>query len=247
MRIHLLSDTHIEHFHDYQDSIKMPNVSGGVCVLAGDIGSAQKSTQYKKYLKEMRNQFDHVLLVLGNHEFYCMDYFDTLKKLKKVADATGVVLMDVEFGTENITIDGITFFGSTLWTDFKENDPYVKYRVGRSLNDFHIVERFTTDKALEMNMKTIARLNWNADVVITHHMPILREHSRFPIDEVSYGFCCTNLEEKIMQSKIKYWFYGHTHDNVSYMIGETTVMSNQMGYFMERMTKEYDPDFFVEI
>ena len=167
--------------------------------------------------------------------------------MEGVADKTGVILMDIELGTENVTIDGVTFFGSTLWTDFNKNNPVSKFRVGRALNDFYLVANFDTDKALEIHQRTVEKINWNADVVVTHHMPILREHSRFPIDEITYGFCCTNLEQQIIDSKIKYWFYGHTHDNASYEVGKTQVMTNQQGYRMEFMSKEYDPNFSIEL
>lgn len=250
MKIHLLSDAHIEHVLDGIDVssiIPMPAVTGGVCVLAGDIGAAKRPDQYAEYLTRLKDQFDHVILVLGNHEFYRMDYFKTLEVMKTIADNTGVILMDVEFGTENATIDGINFFGSTLWIDFNKNDPFVKPRVARSINDFRVITNFNTEKALEVHRRTIKKINWNADVVITHHMPILREHSKFPIDAVTYGFCCTDLERKIMQSKIKFWLYGHTHDSASYEIGKTQIVSNQMGYHTEILTIAYNPTLTIEV
>ena len=227
--------------------IQYPMVAGGTCVLAGDIGSPQRPKYYRDYLLKLKDQFEHVILVLGNHEFYEMEYVATLEAMKKIADKTGVILMDIELGTENITIDGVTIFGSTLWTDFDNNNPNVKYRVGRSLNEYFLVANFDTDRALEIHNRTVEKINWNAYLVVTHHMPILREHSKFPIDDVTFGFCCNDLEQKIIDSNIKYWFYGHTHDNDSYEVGKTQVISNQQGYRMEFLSKEYDPNFSIEL
>ena len=80
MKIHLLSDNHTEHIQKHmKDTIQMSMVAGGTCVLAGDIGSATRAKHYREYLTKIKDQFDHVILVLGNHEFYEMDYFKTLE------------------------------------------------------------------------------------------------------------------------------------------------------------------------
>ena len=78
-------------------------------------------------------------------------------------------------------------------------------------------------------------------------MPILRKHSRYEIDNITYGFNCTKLEQKIRDSKVKYWLYGHTHDNREFDLDGTIVVTNQPGYSGEYMTKRYDPKFLIEV
>ena len=242
MDIHLISDTHIEF-----GTSKMPKPWSDVCVLAGDIGLINRPEAYYKFLAQIKRQFDHVILVLGNHEFYSMNYFDGLAEIKEIADTAGVHLMDIHYGTDNLEIDGVTFWGSTLWTDFKKYNQSVKQYVGAGLNDFHVIDGFTTDMAYNIHMNTVEKINWNADVIVTHHMPILREHTKFGISDISYGFCCTDLEKKIATSKVKYWMYGHTHDNVANKINNTSIITNQTGYGMERLTTVYNPDLLITI
>lgn len=242
MKIHLISDLHIEGGYP-----RWPDVDADLCVLAGDIGVARKPALYRTYLEGIKKNFRYVILVLGNHEFYGFGYQDTLDTMKKMCDELGVILMDVELGTDNIVLDGVTFWGSTLWTDLKENDWFVRQKVKNGLNDFRVISDFGIQKVLDVHLKTVDRINWDADVIITHHMPILRKHSRFEIDDITYGFNCTTLEQKIWDSKVKYWLYGHTHDNRSFDLDGTIVVTNQTGYGGERMGVAYDPKFLIEV
>lgn len=245
MKIHLLSDIHIE--HGRIKTLQMPSISADVCILAGDIGLAKKDEEYFNFLTTIKKDFNHVLLVLGNHEFYHMNYITALNKLKEIADSADVKLMDIYFGSENITIDNVKFWGTTLWTDFNADDWMVKQKVGLGLNDFHVIDGFTTETAYVAHVKSLKRINWDADVVITHHAPILQRHSKFGINDISYGFCCTGLDKRIIKSKIKYWFYGHTHDNRYNDLGGTIVASNQVGYGMEKLSIPYDSKFIITL
>jgi len=242
MDIHLISDTHIEF-----GTSKMPKVSGDVCVLAGDIGLIKNPEAYYKFLENIKRQFDHVILVNGNHEFYGMNYLKGMNDIKEITDSADVHLMDVHYNTDNLKIDGITFWGSTLWTDFKKYNQTIKQHVGNGLNDFHVITGFNTDMVYNIHQDTVDKINWNADVIVTHHMPIIRPHTQFGISDITYGFCCTDLEEKIANSKVKYWMYGHTHDNVSTKINNTHIITNQTGYRMERLTTTYNPKLLITI
>lgn len=245
MKIHLISDQHIE--GGYPEWDETPNVEADVCVLAGDVCTIRKDKALSNYLLYMKNLFPEVIFVNGNHEFYGSNYKKSLAQVKQIADDAGVHLMDIHYGTENLILDGVTFWGSTLWMDFKDNDWCVKKIVRKGINDFFVINGFNVDKAYNAHIESIERMNWNADVVVTHHMPILRKHSKFPINSITYGFCCTTLEEKIADSNIKYWLYGHTHDNKEFTIGDTIVVSNQTGYRTENVTKPYDPNFLIEV
>lgn len=242
MKIHLISDTHIE-----SGIPDLPVVCGDVCVLAGDIGVARKVMQYVDFIHNLKDNFEHIIMVNGNHEFYHMEYDGALYTMKNMADEFDIHLLDVQYGTENLEIDGVKFWGSTLWTDLNRNDWFARRKVSDSLNDFHVVPGLTISKAYDLHLEMVEKINWDADVIITHHMPILREHSRFPISDITYGFSCTDLEDKIYESDVKYWLYGHTHDNRHFDIGGTQVISNQSGYRGENMLTAYDPRFMIEI
>ena len=242
MKIHLISDVHAE-----GGMPRWPDVDADLCVLAGDMGVARKPDLYRVYLEGIKRNFRYVILVLGNHEFYHFGYQETLDTMQKLCNETGVHLLDVELGTDNLELDGVKFWGSTLWTDLNDNDWFARQKVAKGLNDFMVIKDFHIQKALDIHLKTVECINWDADVIITHHMPILRKHSRYEIDNITYGFNCTKLEQKIRDSKVKYWLYGHTHDNREFDLDGTIVVTNQPGYSGEYMTKRYDPKFLIEV
>lgn len=244
MKIHVLSDLHLEsqHFPDYAPA---PLVTGDVCILAGDICTISRPWLLTEYFSRIKDQFDKVLYVLGNHEFYRMSYDAALDQALTLCETAGVHLLDTALNTQEFTYKGKTFWGSTLWTDFgeREHERAVEY----GLNDYLLIGDFTTDRAYSIYKSTVEKIKWDADVIITHHMPILREHSRFPIGPITYGFCATTLEDKIAASSIKYWLYGHTHDNAHYKVGNTQIMSNQVGYPREPLKMQYDEHLILPL
>lgn len=240
MKIHLISDTHIE-----GGSFNIPIVEGNICILAGDICTIKKDKQFFNILTDLNHQFQHVILVLGNHEFYHSNYKKALTKIKQIADETKTHLLDIHFGTENLEIEGLKFWGSTLWTDFNKDNFFIKMKIKKGLNDSRLINGLNVNKMYDIHVETIKKINWNADIIISHHMPIIRPHSTYGIGDLTYGFCCSDLEYQIEDSNVKYWFYGHTHDNTQNMIGETQVVCNQMGYRDFNIYPPYDPYFLI--
>ena len=89
-------------------------------------------------------------------------------------------------------------------------------------------------------------------VVITHHLPSYsliapkyKTQGQSPYDINQWFYC--NLDSLIQEhnSKIKCWFYGHTHTPGKKNIGDTIMACNPIGYPGENR----DPDFsaFIEI
>lgn len=242
MKLHLMSDTHSDN-----GDIFIPKLNADVCILAGDICIIKHTKLFHSILTKCKKQFEHVILVLGNHEFYYSNYKTALDTIKRLADETHVHLLDIQFGTENLTLDGITFWGSTLWTDFNKDNFFIKMKVKKGLNDSLLINGLNINKMYDIHVETVKRINWDADVVITHHKPILRPHTLYNITDITYGFCCTDLEKQIEDSNIKYWLYGHTHDNQIDIIGNTTVVSNQSGYNATELPNFYNPSFVIDI
>ncbi|NIU01068.1 MAG: hypothetical protein GWN01_09125, partial [Nitrosopumilaceae archaeon] len=212
MIIHIQSDTHTE----------MGPAIGQACtsdvtICAGDNGTFVKPDSLARYFDQIREYCNEIVFVLGNHEFYHGDYEETLTKADKFAKKHGIHLLDEVYGTQDLVLNGITFWGSTLWTDMKDGDYLVKQKIGNGFSDYHVITdgdlRFSCQKTIDINTRTREKINWDADIIITHHCPIVIEHRRFPVNDITYGFCNTGLEEQLAASKAKFWVYGHTHDS----------------------------------
>ena len=240
VRIHLMSDSHFSP----TGVVEFPKCSADICVLGGDIFPIGYSDLYEKYILRLKEHFEEVIFIAGNHEFYGSSYDETIEGMKSIAERTGAHFLDIK-NNPSFFYKGVKFWGSTLWTDFGEGKH--KTIIGYSLNDYRATQGLTTDIVEEIHDETVEKIEWDADVIITHHMPVLREHSRIPMDAITYGFCCTDLEETIKGSGVKFWLYGHTHDNRREKIGETQLISNQRGYQREMGSEGYDPYLVLEV
>ena len=258
MKIHIQSDTHIE----TGGPIIEPAVISNVTICAGDIGLIDDLLALERYFNKIKETTDHVIWVLGNHEFYYNSYNKALNDAKEFADRHNIHLMDIELGTDNLTIDGVTFWGSTLWTDLAQGDWFAKTQVNKNFSDFYVIKNdsnfasrnWHVDDTIDINRRTREAINWNADVIITHHCPIMIDNPRFPLSPTTYGFHNTGLEEQIVDCKAKYWVFGHTHHTVNVDVNGTLVISNQHGYSSKSMngddifeTTDYDPHLIIEI
>ena len=254
MNIGIISDVHTE-FCERCDEIPVCDT----LICAGDLGlfsDMSKRVILEQFMLECKNRADNVIVVLGNHEFYNTIYSETLQEAKEFYDRLGIHLLDIELGTQDLVIDGVKFWGTTFWTDFKNNSPTVHMSVGDGLNDFYIIkteqgETFTTEDAYNINKRSRDLINWDADVIITHHCPIDIKHPRFETSNMSYGFVNTGLEQKITDSNVKLWVYGHNHWSQVDTLGGTIVASNQYGYrsyiYKNAEDTNFDPNMTITI
>lgn len=150
MKIAVCSDVHLEF-----GPLTLENPGDvDVLILSGDIlvendldeyveaqvesGFARhRSTMYHTFFQECAEQFKHVIYIAGNHEHYHGDFKYTLSSLKKkFAYLKNVHVLDKEV----ITIDGIKFVGSTLWTNMNNRDPLTMHAISSMMNDFRIIK-----------------------------------------------------------------------------------------------------------
>jgi len=122
MTIDILSDTHFNsHFKMINPSKKAINglqstlaQKGKVLVLAGDIGDY--NLQNINILKSLRElYYEHIILVLGNHDYYISpnsEYKSSLQRVaefkKMVSNESGIYLLDGEC----VIIEGVRFGGA---------------------------------------------------------------------------------------------------------------------------------------
>ncbi len=106
MRLHILCDLHLEF-----GSAKIPPTEADVVVLAGDIHLGREGRKWA------RSRFPDkpIIYVLGNHEFYRHSLPELTETLKRETDGSHIHLLE----NSSVEINGHTFLGCTLWTDFQ--------------------------------------------------------------------------------------------------------------------------------
>ena len=238
MRINYMSDLHLEF-----GPMETEPDGGDILVLAGDINIKGRVD----WVNTIANKFNHVLYILGNHEFYRGTIDNIYKKIKeRLVD--NVHLLE----NESITIDDVTFHGATLWSDFLNGNPMSYLQCDQVINDYRLIragtgkQRFRPQLAHKLHNISKAFLQENVkegDIVITHMAPsLLSIHEKYKNDMNINGAYASDLSELILDTKPKLWFHGHMHDLFDYTIGNTRILCNPRGYIGEELNHRFDPN-----
>lgn len=248
MRIHVLSDLHLE-FAPFQPS----KVAADVIVLAGDIHTG------KNGIKWIFEAFPNrpVIYILGNHEFYGQKIPRLTSEIKELAKGTNVHVLE----KDRLEIGNTVFLGATLWSDFQLNGNLILAEVAAvtSVTDFRRIRvtpsyrRFRPVDARRFCAESLAWLEEQARdvngkklIVVTHHAPSPQSIPlQFRGDPLNPAFA-SNLEPFITTSRAAVWIHGHIHQCANYMVGSTRVIANPRGYPQEAHTG-FDPALAIEV
>lgn len=246
MRLRILSDLHLEHFDEGRE---LPDAEADVVVLAGDIH------RHAEGLRWAAERFAGVpiIYVPGNHEFYGTCMMTLRQTLCDEAQALGIHLLD----NDTVTVDGVRFLGTTLWSDFALYDDRpghdaeaTDHKARLRMPDFQIIEQppgevFTPQasqalhrQALDWLEAELGRPHAGPSVVVSHHAPLAKcvpPHYRG--DALSPAFA-SDLER--LMGPMALWVHGHVHDPVDLDCKGTRVVANPGGY-----PGEFDPPLFV--
>tara|TARA_R110002096_G_scaffold148274_7_gene308870 strand:- start:1173 stop:1928 length:756 start_codon:yes stop_codon:yes gene_type:complete len=247
MKLHVLSDIHTE-FAEFSP----PETGADAVVLAGDIGVGLSGIQWAA--RTFPN--NPVIYVPGNHEYYDQD-LALLDELVNQSAPNIHVLNDAA-----ITINGVRFLGSTLWTDFKfrgENEAWFdRNRAKHTIEDFSSIRSggraFTPEVSVELHNNSRdwleSELNVHFEgptVVVTHHLPaamsVAKQYANNPLNAAF----ASRLEDIIEQHQPKLWIHGHTHVPCDYEIFDTRVVCNPRGYPRETDGRDFDPGLVVDV
>ena len=264
MKVAVASDIHLE-FGDLDlpntDSADVLILSGDICV-ARDIGrpdttnfmEGARSQRVRDFFERVGRAFPHVIFVMGNHEHYHGDFAKTYSILKNMlADGHphNVYLLEKECRD----IDGWTFIGGTLWTDFNGADLQTMQHASWGMNDYHGIRNSNSGHAsgiwklipehtlrdhyamrdyirVVLDNRRDQGLRDRRVVVVGHHAPSRAStHPRYRHDILMNGCYSTPMDEFILtHPEIVLWTHGHTHEDFDYMIGSTRVVCNPRGY-----------------
>eukprot|EP01130_Rhizamoeba_saxonica_P009549 TRINITY_DN3887_c0_g1_i1.p1 TRINITY_DN3887_c0_g1~~TRINITY_DN3887_c0_g1_i1.p1 ORF type:complete len:293 (+),score=35.53 TRINITY_DN3887_c0_g1_i1:525-1403(+) len=254
LHIQIASDLHIEF---YGNNMPEPGIiipSAPILALLGDIGAPFMSN-YPRYLNQLSEQFELVLVIAGNHEFY--DVYNQKEKpsvdqihqkIQEICDQNPKLIY---MHQTRVDIAEYSILGCTLWAFAHESQ---KRKLGNMLNDYRLIydsnrSPITPDYTVKWHDSDVNWIRKNileADrksVVLTHHAP---SHK---IVHPGLGFS-TNLEYMFKDEgyNINVWAYGHTHASCNCLVKGTQVVSNQRGYPGKTAPHyQYDPEYTITV
>ncbi len=221
-------------------------------VMPGDLTSNWKNLALT-FLMEVAEMFQHVVYILGNHEYWSCDIFSDItmrERIEKMKEKgmfpTNVHLLD----DRCVEIEGVTFVGGTLWTDLNRGDPIDELISARCMNDYDRIfieeggfAMLTPKIWKHMHGETLGFiqkvLSHTPDtekvVVVTHHAPCsLSIHSDFAGHDSNSSYY-SDLSDLILTYSEKFtegwnWLHGHVHRDFDYTLGTCRVTCNPRGY-----------------
>ena len=237
MRIHVLSDLHLE-------SSRMPKYVPPECdvvVLAGDISPGLPGVIWAKETFKVP-----VIYVPGNHEYYVRRSLAAqIEAMRRHAEGSNVIILD----NETVDIDGVRFIGSTLWSDFDlyGQNFFHQAVASRAMSDYAFAymeddQVLTPEDTLRIHFASrqfigdeLAKPFEGKKVVVTHHGPSEKSVApKWHLHPLTPAFT-SNMDAMILEHGPPLWIHGHTHDSFDYVLGNTRVVVNPRGYHMKGM------------
>jgi Icc-related predicted phosphoesterase len=200
---------------------------GDVLVHAGDLtmgGRANEILQLNRDLGYIKNKFNHIVIIPGNHDHF----FQENPKMALSLISNAHVLID-----QAITLDGVKFYGSPWQTWF-----------------YDWAFNFPEDDSLDC---VIAAKKWeeipeDTDVLITHGPPynMLDKVERYSVKNVrGLHVGCPALAKRVDVVKPKLHVFGHIHESYGRVDTDDTIFINAAICTLQY--KPYNEPFVVEI
>ncbi|KZZ92807.1 Metallophosphoesterase domain protein [Moelleriella libera RCEF 2490] len=244
-RVQILSDLHLEVGQQYS-TYTFP-ASAPYLLLGGDIGRLIDYDGYLKFLEAQVSRYEKVFLVLGNHEFYGLDYASGLDEARRLAQEPSLVdaLVLLDRTRWDDPTSTLTVVGCTLWSAIPAEASRL---IESKINDFKHIDGWT---AREHNRVHAMEVSWLREqiaqvvgemnkappgrerqlLVATHHAPCT-EGTSLPEDSGNPwtpAFATDLLDQHGFQG-VKVWAFGHTHHSVDLMRNGIRLVANQRGY-----------------
>eukprot|EP01084_Bolivina_argentea_P211482 359748_1 len=228
--IQIVSDIHLE-FPNVISKMPKLKVKAPILALLGDIGYP-KSDEYQTFIKDCASQFQHVIIITGNHEYYTDNIYSVHLTINQIVKQyNNVYFLNGNCLELPEILPNIIILGCTLWVKF--DDEYAKQAI-EQINDYtYISTDYNNIKPLTVNdtnniydkhMQFIlkqcenAKLNNKKIIMLTHHSPTdykCIDPNYF--NRMSYLMNFTNIEH-LLQPPIIAWFFGHTHFNMDLLV-----------------------------
>eukprot|EP01063_Lacrimia_lanifica_P009850 TRINITY_DN16703_c0_g1_i1.p1 TRINITY_DN16703_c0_g1~~TRINITY_DN16703_c0_g1_i1.p1 ORF type:complete len:318 (+),score=117.89 TRINITY_DN16703_c0_g1_i1:171-1124(+) len=229
--IQIASDIHLEMFKDGQEAPRIEPVAP-VLALLGDIGYPE-SAIYREFLAAAARDFEHVLVLAGNHEYYTTTVQGGDCGVEAACAAHGNVHFLQKRRLALDAVPGVVFLGCTLWAAFPDD---LKKKAAQCVGDFKWVQweeegagrrGFGVDDVqrlhddhrawLEAELEAVKKEGKQA-VVLTHHAPTdYKTMKGENVDDVNKAMHACHVEELFLPPCVL-WCFGHTHHNMNCMV-----------------------------
>lgn len=256
------SDLHVDCYKINDDLFKThKNPNSQFLIIGGDTSNEPWITN--KQILRASETYDHVIVILGNHEYYCkMPFVEVLSSVKDIVERCNLPNVSV-LDNESVQLGTVAFIGATGWYDFKPGQhsgtlDQIEIAWSKVNNDSKLIKWDLRDyqtkfdcvlskakESFEYIKGAVAKANQDplveSIVISTHMIPnVLLAYVKAydPVWNALNGSFINSLMEDVVHAdvnkKIKLWTYGHTHIPNDTKIGHIRYVCNPGGYPSER-------------
>jgi len=221
-------------------------------VLAGDL--SEDIDQVIVFLKSLKTEkkYTTIIYVPGNHELYLTSlkwrsskekYNEIIRRVNEL-NPIGIYALD---GT-SIMVEGFKIGGATGWYDGKyhlhcnpqiESDAAFRREVRASYKRIMLDSKYVPEDLFDMyewQKEKLLNIGIDVDIVISHVSPLLdskylNEKWR---DKEGSAFFSSNSGHIVRLLDPLLWIFGHAHDHLDEMYGDTRMLCNPYGYPYEK-------------
>ncbi|MFS0553183.1 metallophosphoesterase family protein [Brevibacillus sp. 179-C9.3 HS] len=250
----LISDVHLDFWvkvenplHKMMPQIKnfikgfLPENHHKVLVIAGDLG--HYNWQNKILIEELKQIYEHILIVAGNHDYYLVSANQeeqyggkSLNRVSEMKEICSLISSNVHYLDGNtIEIDGITYGGVGMWYDFSYGIKELGYskealysKWWEIMNDSRLIKGLL-DKPFtfaDEEKKKLDVILESSDVIITH---VGGDWSKADRDLVN-SFYYFDGSSYFSQLEGKVWCFGHSHQRFDYEAYGCRFVNAAFGY-----------------
>jgi predicted phosphohydrolase len=263
IKIQYASDLHIE-FPANKEFLKQNPLLpvGDVLVLAGDIVPFAVMDRFKDFFSYVSDNFKTTYWLPGNHENYYYDLANKCGTINEKIKSNVFLVNNMAFKHEEIKL-----VFSTLWSKISSEN---EWNIERSISDFHVIKynkmRFSVPVFKQLHEESLAFIKSEVyrdefgtisvdvqhdnskTVVVTHHVPtFLNYPEHYKQSSINQAFG-VELYDLIETSNINAWIFGHHHANIpSFKIGNTEMLTNQLGYVQRNEHWLFETNKVIEI
>ena len=252
MTIDYISDIHLEKYtkhidiHTFTFQYLKPK-NGDILILNGDISDHLKDLD--TFFKVLNEYFDYKMIIytLGNHEHWSKyePTFIKLKKIQEISKHNNIYLLInniVNLNKIDKSLPNLNLFGGNIFYDFHitrnifEINEKEIIKIWKSQNDFNMTKNFFNKNYsyLDFNKNSILEtLKYeHIDIFVNHVAPssaiIHSKNWLMKNDLWNKNLGNLYFEDNLILDKfnIKYWFFGHTHQNLTFRKKDTTFICN---------------------
>jgi predicted phosphohydrolase len=207
---------------------------GEILILAGDIVPFAIMDKHKDFFSYISDHFPITYWIPGNHEYY---YYDIANKCGVICEKIkeNVILVN------NVSIihNELKLVFSTLWSSIS---PVAQWKIEQQISDFQVIkyngERFSSnqfnifhEESKAFLVSELNRVDTHKTAVVTHHVPTFKNYPEKYSGSAFNEAFAVELFDLITNDGPNYWIYGHHHHNTNdFTIGNTMMVTNQLGY-----------------